>query len=312
LVLQSYHARSIYFRSQSRREMFSLRLCLACLAFTTIVADVTTDSKQPTDSAHDAAPPEEAPSAIEVAADGSKVDLAKMSAIPEHSEGEITTEIFVQPSGAIIVQNLAATPEMPQPRKTRAGTKARRVANDREQDRVAAGLHHADGVSASVLREEPSMLAGEVEVSTTATPVLRTEATQTKPAKVEAAKSVYMSRSHRIPTSRPPPQQAATTTTTAAALQIDDPEPLGWKHGLIPGILAYLEAEEDTIIRVSVAVFLAIVAFGICACRSITKKAEHPEAAISEAGNSRASKSGASRKERMQKILEEKVLEAAN
>jgi len=42
-------------------------------------------------------------------------------------------------------------------------------------------------------------------------------------------------------------------------------EPLNWKHGVVPGILAHFQVEEVRIIQTSVAVFVLILASWFCA-----------------------------------------------
>lgn len=190
------------------------------------------------------------------------------------------------------------------PSKHRAGTKARPVANVADAGEHLTPLH-AQNKADAVLRHEKDTHAATIVPSSSASPVLRTAGKSTaspfastelklssdeakssadagtaklKEIRLSAVAQPAVSRGHRIPSSRPVVNNLGTTTTTAAALTVLEAEPLGWKHGLVPGILAYFQVEEGSAIQISIAVVLGIIAFGMCACRfAVAKPEETPE-----------------------------------
>lgn len=232
-------------------------------------------------------------SSIEVAFDGA--ELARRSPVPPQSveqpqtQTKSTTEILVHPSGDILVGDLAQTSETLPSFKQRAGTNARRVANAADRGEQHSLPYSTQNTAGSVLRQEKDIPKVEQLGSTTvASSVLRTEVENPTHAKTADAKTAdvkspefkeirlatvaqpVMSRSHRIPKLQPQVNVVASTTTTAAALSVAEPEPLGWKHGLIPGILAHLQVQERNIIHVCIVVFLVI------RCLESVPVASHP------------------------------------
>eukprot|EP00746_Dinoflagellata_sp_MGD_P162811 gnl/MRDRNA2_/MRDRNA2_90537_c0_seq1.p1 gnl/MRDRNA2_/MRDRNA2_90537_c0~~gnl/MRDRNA2_/MRDRNA2_90537_c0_seq1.p1 ORF type:complete len:486 (-),score=118.76 gnl/MRDRNA2_/MRDRNA2_90537_c0_seq1:29-1486(-) len=245
---------------------------------------------------------------IEVTFDGAeaarKSPVVTESIEAPQSQTKSTTEILVHPSGEILVENAAYEPSPSS--KQRAGTNARRMANAAESGEQHS-LPYAQPTAGSVLRQEKEPLVAKIgqAVSTTAaSSVLRTEVEPTSRVKTPELKEIRLaavakpvisdapalvSRGHRIPTVRPDAKVEATTTTTAAALAVAEPTPIGWNHGLIPGLLAHLQMEERNIIFVSLAILAVLLVSGICACRSGKGSEDAPEITGSESRPSRGS-----------------------
>lgn len=194
--------------------------------------------------------------------------------IPEvdqpHTQTKSTTEILVQSSGEVLIESSAAS------------------ANSED-----AGEHfshpHAQENAHAVLRQEkptPTAMAEQAKQVEPTAKILRTEGTPAassvvaKEAKLKEIRLSVSSRGHRIPTTSLPHVKNAGTATTTAAESVVDPESIGWKHGLVPGVLARLQVEEGNIIKVCIFVLSMIAVLGVYACcflPRVAKEAENPE-----------------------------------